>query len=155
MWHTIFVTAHAITATGALIAGIFTLRRSRLFATYLGSLVSMEVFLVLAIAVQWHAYSGQARATFAALATLGGVIVWQGGLAWRGRPCHGLQLSVRCYEHIGFTLVALVDAFMVVTVLNAGAPGWAVAATAAVVAIAGHFALRITLPEVNAYERQP
>jgi hypothetical protein len=143
MWHTIFVAAHAVTATTALITGVLTVVRSRLFGTYLGSLVAMEMFLVLAVSVQWSAYSWPARAAFAALAALGGVVVWQGLLAWQIRPPDGASPSVRYFEHAGFTLVALVDAFLVVTVLDTGAPGWAVAATGVLVALAGHFALRI------------
>lgn len=144
MWHTFFVAAHAVTATSALIAGVFTVLRSRLFGTYLGSLVAMEMFLVLAIIVQWSAYSGTARVAFAALAALGGVVLWQGLRAWQVRPPQGASPSARYYEHAGFTLVALVDAFLVVTVLDTAAPGWAVAATGVVVALAGHFALRIS-----------
>lgn len=53
----------------------------------------------------------------------------EGVWAWQARPVNGANLSARCYTHIGFTLVALVDGFTVVTVLNAGAPGWAVATT--------------------------
>lgn len=154
MWHTIFVAAHAFTATSALIAGILTVLRSRSFATYLGSLVAMELFLMLAIAVQWPAYNWPERAVFASLAAFGGVVVWQGGRAWQARPVNGVTISVRCYEHLGFTLVALVDAFLVVTVLNAGAPGWAVAATGVVVALAGHLALRIGRHEVNTHSHQ-
>ena len=144
MWHTIFVAAHGVTATSALITGIFTVLRSRLFGTYLGSLVAMEMFLVLAVVVQWSAYSWSARAAFAALAAFGGVVAWQGLRAWQVRPPQGASPSARYYEHAGFTLVALVDAFLVVTVLDIGAPGWAVPATGVVVALAGHFALGIS-----------
>lgn len=154
MWHTIFIAAHAVTATSALIAGILTVRRAPLFATYLGSLVAMQMFLVLAIAAQWSAYSGLARMAFAALAALGGVVVWQGLRAWQARPPNGATLSARCYEHVGFTLVALVDAFLVVTVLNSGAPGWTVAATGVVVALAGHLALRIGRHETKTHAHQ-
>lgn len=143
MWHTIFVAAHAITATSALATGIFILLRSRLLGTYLGSLVSMEVFLVLAVAVRWSAYSGPTRAAFAGLAALGGVVLGQGLRAWPVRPLDGASPSTRYYEHVAFTLVALADAFVVVTILGAGVPGWAVAAIGVVVAVSGHFALGI------------
>ncbi|HEY9372092.1 hypothetical protein [Streptomyces sp.] len=38
--------------------------------------------------------------------------------------------------------MALFDAFAVITVLDAGAPGWLVAVTAVVIAAAGHVVLR-------------
>lgn len=53
MWHTILISAHAVTATAALTAGVIAVPRARMFGVYLGALVAMEVFLVLAIAVEW------------------------------------------------------------------------------------------------------
>jgi len=50
--------------------------------------------------------------------------------------------SPRYVAHVGFTLVALLDAFLVVAVLNLGAAGWVVAAVGLLVAGAGHFVLR-------------
>jgi hypothetical protein len=41
-------------------------------------------------------------------------------------------------------LIALFDAFVVITVLNAGAPVWLVVASGVLIAVAGHFALRAT-----------
>ena len=43
---------------------------------------------------------------------------------------------------MGFTLVALFDAFVVILVLDLGAPGWLVAAAGVLIAVAGHLALR-------------
>jgi len=86
-------------------------------------------------------------------------VVWQGLRAWQVRPPDGASPSARYYEHAGFTLVALVDAFLVVTVLHTGAPVWAVAATGVVVALAGHFALRIgrrwIVTDVTSPRRRP
>jgi len=58
-------------------------------------------------------------------------------LAVRAR---GLGLTARHVDLVGFTLVALFDAFMVITVLDAGVP--AAVATGVAVAIAGHVTLR-------------
>lgn len=143
MWHTLFISAHAGTATVAFVAGVIALRRGWLFGLYLGSLVGMEVFLVGAIAVEWSANDPATRALFAALAALGGVVVWRGLRARLARPPADADgPSARYFESVGFTLVALADAFVVIAVLNAGAPGWAVAATGIGIAIAGHFVLR-------------
>jgi len=40
--------------------------------------------------------------------------------------------------HVGLTLVGLVDAFVVVTILNAGVPGWVTAIVGVAIAVAGH-----------------
>jgi len=144
VWHTIFITVHAASATTALIAGIVAVPRGRLFSVYLGSLVTMEVFLVLAIGVQWPARDGATRIIFAALAGLGAVVVWCGLQARRSRPGDDdAGLSSRYFASLGFTLIALVDAFLVIAVLNVGAPGWAGATTGVLAAVVGHIVLRV------------
>ncbi len=144
MWHTIFISTHAATATTALIAGIVAVPRGRLFGVYLASLVMMEVFLVLAIGVQWTANDGATRLIFTVLAALGVGVVWCGLQARRVRPRDDdAGPSPRYFASIGFTLVALVDAFLVIAVLNLGAPGWALATTGVLIAGIGHIVLRV------------
>lgn len=148
MWHTILITAHAVTATTALIAGSIALRWPRLFGAYLVSLVAMEVFLLLAIGEEWSVIDGPSRVLFAALAALGAVVVWRGLRARRLRPRDSAGPSARYVDNVGFTLVALLDAFLVIAVLDAGAPGWVVAGTGVVVAAIGHVALRACRPRI-------
>ena len=142
MWHTIFINVHAVTGTLALLAGSVALRRGALFGTYLWSLVAMEVFLVLAIAVEWAKLPAATRVLFAAFAFLGVVMLWRAARARPIRPSRTVPPSARYIGHVGFTLVALFDAFVVILVLNAGAPGWLVAAAGVLIAVAGHFVLR-------------
>lgn len=142
MWHAIFITAHAVTATIALLAGLIAMPRARLVGSYLASLVAMQVFLLLAIAAEWAINDVTTRLVFIGLAVLGAVMVWRGLRAVQIRPRRGDSPSARYVYHLGFTLIALVDAFLVVAVLNAGAPGWAVASTAVLVAAIGHVVLQ-------------
>jgi len=142
MWHTIFITLHALAGVVAFVAGCVAIPQGSLFASYLWSLVGMELFLMLAIATEWGELSTPTRVLFAALTALGGVMVLRAAQARRLVPSGAGRPSGRYFDHIGFTLVALVDAFLVVTVLNLGVPGWAVATTGVLVAVAGHFALR-------------
>lgn len=142
MWHTVFITVHALAGVVAFVAGCVALPRGALFAGYLWSLAGMELFLVLAIATEWGELTMPTRVLFAALTALGGVMILRATQARRLVPSGSARPSGRYVDHIGFTLVALVDAFLVVTVLNLGAPGWIVAATGILVAIAGHFVLR-------------
>lgn len=142
MWHTIFITAHAVTGALALLTGSVALRRGTLFGTYLWSLVGMEVFLVLAIAADWTELPAGTRVLFTALVALGVVMLWRAARARPIRPSRTVPPSARYVERVGFTLVALFDAFIVILVLNAGAPGWLVAAAGVLVAVVGHFVLR-------------
>lgn len=69
--------------------------------------------------------------------------MWRAAQARRIRPTAGQGPPPDRYlDHVGFTLVALFDAFIVVAVLNLGAPGWLVATAGVGIAVAGHFVLR-------------
>ena len=143
MWHTIFISAHAVFGTLALVSGIVAFERTpRALPTYLVSLAAMLVGLGLAIGSEWGTLAGPVRILFALLAVLGAVVLARGAEAMLLRPTGDDPPSLR-YEHaLGFTLVALTDAFVVILVLDLGAPGWATATTGAVIAVAGHYALR-------------
>lgn len=143
MWHTILITAHAVTATIALVAGIIAAARARLFGLYLAALVAMEAFLVLAVGAAWASIDDPTRILFLALTGLGAVVLWRGVIARQVTPRHGRTPCARCVANFGFTLVALVDAFLVLTVLDAGVPGPVVATTGVVVVVIGHLILRV------------
>jgi hypothetical protein len=136
MWHTILIAMHAGTGGIALLAGCVTIARRALFGTYFGTLIAMEVFLVLAVAAEWTAIDTSARILFSAFALLGLYMVW------RANRARHMPLGRGYVEHVGFTLVALFDAFIVILVLNLGAPVWLVAASGILIAMAGHVVLR-------------
>jgi hypothetical protein len=140
MWHTIFIVSHAATGLIALVTGIMAMRDGRLFDVYLWTLAGMTGFLMLAIAVQWGTLDAAARVLFAVFAGLAVIMVGLALRARRNRPT-GVP-SPRYLDDVGFTVVALFDAFCVIAVLDIGAPIWAVVGTGVVIAIAGHSALR-------------
>ncbi len=142
MWHTIFITVHAVAGGIALLAGCVAIGRRTLFRTYLWSVVAMEVFLVLAIAEAWATIGVATRVLFAAFAALGVYMVWRADQARQSQPSGSAGPSTAYVAHVGFTIVALFDAFIVILVLDIGAPGWLVAAAGVLIAVAGHFALR-------------
>lgn len=144
MWHTIFITVHAVAGGVAFVAGCVALPRGALLGTYLWSMAVMTLFLALAVATEWGVVALPLSLVFAALTVLAGYMVWRAAQARRIRPTEATGPAARYVEHIGFTLVALVDAFAVIAVLNAGAPGWLVAAAGVLIAVAGHFVLRAT-----------
>jgi hypothetical protein len=139
VWHTIFIALHATAGVAALAAGAITLRGGRFFDVYLGSLIVMTVSLVAAIGVEWAAIDTVARVVFSAFTVLAGVMIWQATRARQLPPG-----SATYIEHIGFTLISLFDAFVLVAVLNAGAPIWLVVGAGVVIAVAGHYVLRWT-----------
>jgi len=142
MWHTILITLHAVAGVVALVSGLVAVRRGRLFDVYLWSLAGMAVFLLFAVAVTWAEIDAGTRALFGAFLVLAGVMVWRAVRARRIRPTGSDAPSPRYLDHVGFTLVALFDAFVVIAVLDFGWPIWLVAGTGVAIAIAGHFAIR-------------
>jgi hypothetical protein len=135
MLHGILIALHASTGLLALVFGAVALRKRGFFDVYLGSLAGMTVFLGLAVAVEWSVLDTGARVLFGAFALLAAVMVGRGVLARRARgPAY--------LAHIGFTLVALFDAFVVVAVLDLGAPIWLVVGAGVLIAAAGHVVLR-------------
>ena len=111
--------------------------RARWFAVYYWSLILMLAFLVLAVAVDWHGRQPGTHAIVGTLIALGGFMVWRAEQARRVRG----SSSPRFIEHLGFTLVGLIDAFVVVTVFNLDAPPWLVIAVGVTIALAGHTAI--------------
>lgn len=142
MWHTIFIAVHAVAGGIALLSGGVAIGRRALFGLYLWSLIAMELFLILAIVAEWAVIDVAARVLFTAFALLGLVMLWRADQARRIRPSSPTGPSASYVAHTGFTLVALFDAFIVILVLNLGAPSWLVAAAGLLIAVAGHFVLR-------------
>ncbi|MFI7680893.1 hypothetical protein [Actinophytocola sp. NPDC049390] len=137
--HSLLIGLHAGTGLIALIAGGIALYRGRFFDVYLASLVATTVFLALAVAVEWTLLGAGSRVLFTAFTLLAGVMVARGVLARRLPPRSPAHL-----EHLGFTLVGLFDAFVVIAVLNAGAPIWLVVTSGVLIAVGGHVALQAT-----------
>jgi hypothetical protein len=142
MLHSVFIAVHAAAGVVAFAAGAVALRRGALFQLYLWSLVGMALFLVLAIAADWGQLDTASRVLFSAFVALAGVMLWRAVQAARLLPTGGAAPSAAYVNHIGFTLVALFDAFIVIAVLDVGAATWLVVAVGIAVAVAGHFVLK-------------
>jgi hypothetical protein len=144
MWHGLFIGLHAAAGVVAFAAGCDALVRRRWFPIYLGSLVALVVFLGLAVAVTWSTLEAGTQLLFVAFIALGGFMVWRAWCAQRiliAARSTDPEPSRRYVRHLGFTLVALCDGFVVITVLNGGAPEWATAGVGVSVAVAGHFVI--------------
>ena len=103
------------------------------------------MFLVPAIALDWDNNNPIGRIVFAALAVLALGMVGRAWLARTTRP-----QDARYIEHVGFTLIALFDGFVIITAKDLGAPVWLLL----VVAVAGVLAGRAAIARVIAGSSQ-
>lgn len=143
--HNILILLHTVTATISFFAGcllIFSKRFSQnrnLFLLYFWSLVAMAVLLAGAIITFWEEYSDTERIVFPGLLGLAIFMVfrgWGAGLVLLTKR-KGWELGY--VEHIGFTLISLFEGFVIVSGLNAGLPGLAVAIVAILGLLAGRW----------------
>lgn len=148
MLHTIMIVLHATAGVAAFAAGSLALfpptarqRAEQLFMVYLVSLVLLVVFLVGAMAAHWRELETTEQVIFSVLLVLGLFMVWR-ALAAQGllrRRSEAWRLPYM--EHVGFTLIALWDGFVIVLAIDLGAPGWLVAVLAVLGVLAGNRAL--------------
>lgn len=140
MGHTVLIAAHAAAGLGAFTAGCLALTRRSYFTVYFWSLVFLVVFL--AVAVDWAGLDTASRIVFAAFTGVGGYMVWRAVQARRLQQATSLQQRARRIDHIGFSLVALFDGFVIILALDLGAPSWLAIMIALAGVAAGHTTLR-------------
>ncbi len=150
MAHIVLIIIHAASATLALVLGLVAIRRGRLVLGYLVSLAAMELSLLGAVALGWPQGPPAANLVFSGLLVLGAVMCWRGWMAARRRPRAGERPSPSSVGHVGFTLVSLVDAFVVVSVLRAGAPVGLVVAAGVAIGVGGHVVLTAAAARLTA-----
>lgn len=141
MLHLVLIGLHAAAGVIAFVAGVVAIRGRGLFPLHLWSLVATIVLLISAVASDWNGLDPASAVLFVAFIVLGGFMVWRSVMAGRIRPANGARPSLGYVRHIGFNLVALFDAFMVILVLDLGAPIWLVVVSGVVFAVAGHYVL--------------
>jgi hypothetical protein len=110
-----------------------------LAGVYLGALAMLAATTAAAVGWDWPGLAPGTAAVFAALAALAWVMAGVAAWAWhlsRRRPPGWRRRFVTA---AGFTLIALLVAFVIITVLDAGAPSWAVAAAAVAAVLAGRW----------------
>jgi hypothetical protein len=141
------IAVHATAAVAALLVGIWLLTRSRagtVLWVYYASLVLMTLALVVAVAFDWDDTDNAGRAIFAALAVLALAMV---GQAERARRVASQAAERRAFvDRVGFTLVALLVGFAVVTATDLDAPGWAVALIGVATVLAGRRGVHAARP---------
>lgn len=142
MLHATLIALHAVSGAIAFIAGCLVLRRRTGFSVYRWSLLALVLFLAAAIAIDWPTLDTLSRILFTAFVALGGYLVYRASRARRLLAATEVERYARLADHVGFTLIALFDGFVVILVLDLGAPTWLVVLVGIGAAVAGHFALR-------------
>jgi len=99
-----FIAVHAGAGGIALVTGCVASRRWSV-PTYLWSLVTMELLLVLAIGAKWAVIHGPPGAV-RRVGHAGAYLVWHADQARRIRASGLAEPSARYVAHIGFTLIA-------------------------------------------------
>jgi hypothetical protein len=143
MLPSVLIVLHATAGLAALAAGSAALWRRWPFPAYFWSLAACIVFLAAVIGVDWSRLGTPSRAVFCAFIALGGYMIWRADQARRVRLAGAGRRSPRYLDHLGFTLVALLDAAVVIAVLDSGTPAWVVAAIGAAIAAGGHYGIRV------------
>ncbi len=143
MAHTVFIVLHALSGAACFGFGLLALRRAttrrrQALAFYFAALLAMVGFVAVAVALTWGGLGTATRLIYAGLGVLAAVMVGRAVAAWRGAE----QPSAAFVGHVGFTLVSLFDAFVIVSALDLGAPAWLVVVGAVVGAVTGHLLIR-------------
>ena len=144
----ILIGIHAAAGTLGFAAGVVlvvSMVRARLprpvLRVYAGALAGLAATTAALTCWDWPGLGTGSRAGFAALAGLAVIMAGATARAWmlaRGQPQAWRRQFVAA---VGFTLIALFDGFAIITALDAGAPGWAVAVIAVAAVLAGRRAV--------------
>jgi hypothetical protein len=126
----------------AFVTGCVAVRRQPYFLWYFVSLALLDVFMVASVAVGWVDMGTPERVVFSGLIVLGGYMMWRAIQASRTRPTGGAAPSGAYLDHLGFTLIALFEGFVIVLAIDLGAPVWAVVAIAVAGVVAGNLSIR-------------
>jgi hypothetical protein len=149
MLHALLIGLHTAAATISFISGCLVLRPRtgwRRYPVYLhifeGSLIAAVVFVILVIGVDWRSLAVTPRAVYSGLVLLGLYMVWRAlaaGKCWR-RESQGWRAAY--INHVGFVLISLFDAFVIVLLIVLTVPAWAVTAVAILAVGAGSWVVR-------------
>ena len=145
MLHLTLILLHAVAALIALGAGIYAwlarVEDDRLrwaLWVYLAGLVGLTVFVVAAVAAEWADKGAGERAMDGVLFALALYMIWRGARARAELRRLGSGWHRRYMRGIGFTLVALWVGFVIIGVLDLGAPIWLVVVAGVLAVAVGH-----------------
>lgn len=145
MVHEILIILHAGSAVLCFAFGALTLlpgasrdSQERLSGYYLVTLIAMIVFLAGAILAHVSQLDAMQRVIFPGLFLLSLYMLFRGVQARAILLSQGTTWFPRYVDHIGFTLIALFEGFIIVGGIDAGAPAWLTTAAAVLGVLAGN-----------------
>ena len=147
MFHNVLIVIHALSALLGLAVGSWLIYKlpdheDERFRLYLGTLVSMLIFMVLAILTSWADIANVTRGIFSGLAILGCYMVFRGIQARQVLRAQGAGWQERFIDHVGFTLISLFEGFVIVSIFDLHSPIWLILLIAVAAVVIGINILR-------------
>jgi hypothetical protein len=130
MLHSVLIGLHAAAGVICFAAGLLCIPLrapgSWRFRVYAGSLLAMLGFVIGSIAYSWVGLSVTTRLIFTCLAGLGLYMVWRASRAYLRLRRQAAGWQPKYLDDIGFTLISLLDGFVIVGAIDLGMPVWPV-----------------------------
>lgn len=136
----LLIALHAVSATVAFGAGCGAARGPAWTTTVVRAMVAAAVLVAAAVAMDWSDATGPARLVFAGLLVLMAVLV---AVSFRARRTGSV-------DDLGFVLISLFEGFVIVLLLDLGAPWWVVLVLALAGVAGGHLLVRRARPSYAA-----
>lgn len=155
MLHNTLIAVHALAAVISLVAGsllVFMPRymtERRLFGVYLWSLVGMVVFMLLAIVVGWQQENNMEHILYSGLFLLGLYMLYRATKAREVQEARPAGWRGTDIDHIGFTLISLLEGFIIVAAIDLGVTGWIIVIAAIAGLLAGRWAIQMAKSRVR------
>lgn len=134
--HTFAIIGHATSAIAAFIIGcVFlfqknTFRQQQLGGVFLGLLILMGLFLVVALLSHVTILPMIEQLIFGGLVILVGYMIWRAVQAVILLNKRWPEEQLKVIDHVGFVLISLFDGFAIVSALDLHASGWLIAVVA-------------------------
>jgi hypothetical protein len=146
--HSIVIAIHAISGFGASAIGVALLFQKKQHTQLQSArvlfvfLVLLELFLVLAIVLDWQQLIIAKKIAFVGLSALGVYMLFRNIQAISMLKGQEGSRPAAIVDHIGFILISLFDGFSIVSAIDLRAPGWLVAVVAVAAVVLGVFLIK-------------
>jgi uncharacterized membrane protein YqjE len=134
LMHNILIAIHAFGGILAFITGAIVLlpsvhlqaNRRWIFNLFLVSIAILLIPLYLVISIDWPQLGFIQQAAFLGLGVLGLYMAWRSFQARKSLQEQFEGWQPKYMDHIGFNLISLFEGFIIVAVIDLGAPDWLV-----------------------------
>lgn len=136
----VMIVFHAVAGLTSFVSGVLLLSRkqttrTRALPVFLGALIALIIFMIAAVISHWDMLSVATRATYGGLVLLAGYMIYR---AWKVRyKLRSSDIDLSYVDDVGFSLIALFDGFIIVSLIDLRTPVWVVIAGAVAAVIIG------------------